>query len=268
MKKLLAMLLCGVLTVSMLAGCGSKETQEETAPAQEEAEEETAETTDAADTASDTTGKPLDGVHLVVGLSPTYANFETVAEGSGEYEGIDIEILAALADKCGFTYEISNMNFASLIAAIQANQVDFVISGMSAILFRTEDGFQSAADLNGKTVSCANGENYEMKIPLIEGVTLTTFENGATAIQELIAGRTDAVMTDGGNCQVRCEENPELSYFVIDPEEIGDTPSQYAIAFPKESEYYETINNALKELKDEGVIHEIVASWLGEENAD
>ena len=67
MKKLLAMLLCGVLTVSMLAGCGSKETQEETAPAQEEAEEETAETTDAADTASDTTGKPLDGVHLVVG---------------------------------------------------------------------------------------------------------------------------------------------------------------------------------------------------------
>ena len=47
MKKLLAMLLCGVLTVSMLAGCGSKETQEETAPAQEEAEEETAETTDA-----------------------------------------------------------------------------------------------------------------------------------------------------------------------------------------------------------------------------
>ena len=288
MKKLLAMLLCGVLTVSMLAGCGSKETQEETAPAQEEAEEETAETTDAADTASDTTGKPLDGVHLVVGLSPTYANFETVAEGSGEYEGIYIEILAALADKCGFTYEISNMNFASLIAAIQANQVDFVISGMSAtderreavdfsdgyyteklgILFRTEDGFQSAADLNGKTVSCANGENYEMKIPLIEGVTLTTFENGATAIQELIAGRTDAVMTDGGNCQVRCEENPELSYFVIDPEEIGDTPSQYAIAFPKESEYYETINNALKELKDEGVIHEIVASWLGEENAD
>ena len=103
---------------------------------------------------------------------------------------------------------------------------------------------------------------------MIEGANLTTFENGAVAIQELIAGRTDAVMTDGGNCQVRCDENPGLSYFVINPEEIGDVPSQYAIAFPKESEYYDTINNALIELKEEGVVHDIVAKWLGEENAD
>jgi len=272
------------MTMSMLTACGSKE---EEAPAEAPAEE----TVEEEAPAEDAEAKPLEGVNLKIGLSPTYANFETVtinADGSEGYEGIDIEILAALADKCGFTYEISNMNFASLIAAIQANQVDFVISGMSAtaereeavdfsvgyyteklgILYNTEDGYESAADLNGKTVSCANGENYEMKIPMIEGATLTTFENGAVAIQELIAGRTDAVMTDGGNCQVRCEENPGLSYFVIDPEEIGDTPSQYAIAFPKESEYYDTINNALIELKEEGVVHDIVAKWLGEENAD
>jgi len=281
MKKLLALLLCGAMAVSMLTACGSKEPAE--APA-EEKEETPAEE-------KEESGKPLEGVNLKIGLSPTYANFETIvinADGSEGYEGIDIEILAALADKCGFTYEIANMNFSSLIAAIQANQVDFVISGMSAtaereesvdfsvgyyteklgILFRTEDAFEDAASLNGKTVSCANGENYELKIPMIEGANLTTFENGAVAIQELIAGRTDAVMTDGGNCQVRCEENPGLSYFVIDPEEIGDTPSQYAIAFPKESEYYDTVNNALIELKEEGVIHDIVAKWLGEENAD
>ena len=67
------------------------------------------------------------------------------------------------------------------------------------ILFRTEEGFTSAADLNGKTVSCANGENYETKIPQIEGANLTIFDNGAAAIQELIAGRTDAVMTDGAS---------------------------------------------------------------------
>ncbi len=292
MKKLLAMFLCGIITVSMLTGCGSKNDAADAAPAaaEEEDNEAAADGADSADSA-DSEGKTLEGVHLTVGLSPTYANFETVtveADGSEGYEGIDIEILAALAEKCGFTYDISNMNFASLIAAIQANQVDFVISGMSAtderkesvdfsdgyyteklgILYRTEDGFASAADLNGKTVSCANGENYEMKIPMIEGASLTTFENSATAIQELIAGRTDAVMTDGASCQIRCDENPELSYFVIAPEEIGDVPSQYAIAFPKESEYYDTINAALNELKDEGVVHEIIAKWLGEENAD
>ena len=282
MKKLLALLLCGAMAVSMLTACGSKEPEE--APVEETPVEDEA-------PADEASGKPMEGATLKIGLSPTYANFETIVinpDGSEGYEGIDIEILAALADKCGFEYEIVNMNFSSLIAAIQANQVDFVISGMSAtkereesvdfsdgyyteklgILFRTEDAFVDASSLNGKTVSCANGENYELKIPMIEGANLTTFENGAVAIQELIAGRTDAVMTDGGNCEVRCAENPGLSYFVIDPAEIGDTPSQYAIAFPKESEIYDTVNNALIELKEEGVVHDIVAKWLGEENAD
>lgn len=98
MKKLLAMLLCGVMTVSMLAGCGSKEEAKEAAPAEETAAEETAD--------EDT---KEEGLHLVVGLSPTYVNFETVkvnADGSEGYEGIDIEILEALSQKCGFTYEI------------------------------------------------------------------------------------------------------------------------------------------------------------------
>lgn len=291
MKKLLALLLCGSLAVSALTGCGSSSTEDKSTDTAADATEETAEdSTDAAADTVEATGEAgsLEGKNLVIGLSPTYQNFETTTDDGNGYEGLDIDILNALSAKCGFTYEISNMSFSSLIAAIQANQVDFVISGMCAtderkkavdfsdgylteklgILFRTEEGFTSAADLNGKTVSCANGENYETKIPKIEGANLTTFDNGAAAIQELIAGRTDAVMTDGASCKIRCEENPELSYFVMDASEIGEEPSQYAIAFPKGSEYLEPINAALDELKADGTIKEIVTNWLGAENAD
>ena len=188
MKKLLALLLCGSLAVSALTGCGSSSTEDKSTDTAADATEETAEdSTDAAADTVEATGEAgsLEGKNLVIGLSPTYQNFETTTDDGNGYEGLDIDILNALSAKCGFTYEISNMSFSSLIAAIQANQVDFVISGMCAtderkeavdfsdgylteklgILFRTEEGFTSAADLNGKTVSCANGENYETKIP-------------------------------------------------------------------------------------------------------
>ncbi len=300
MKKFIAMLLCGVLAVSMLAGCSSSsdsgEAAEETADAAQEDEAAESEEADAADAeaageeeAAEAAG--LEGAHLIVGLSPTYENFETIVvneDGTEGYEGLDIDILNALAEKCGFTYEVSNMAYSSLVAALQANQVDFVISGMCAtderkesvdfsqgylteklgILFRAEDGFSSAADLDGKTVSCASGETYELQIPKIPGVTLSTFDNSATAIQELIAGRTDAVMTDGASCQKRCEENPDLSYFVMPAEEIGETALEYAIAFPKESPYLEEIDAALGELKEDGTVREIITNWLGAENAD
>ena len=75
-------------------------------------------------------------------------------------------------------------------------------------------------------------------------------------------------MTDGASCQKRCEENPDLSYFVMPAEEIGETALEYAIAFPKESPYLEEIDAALGELKEDGTVREIITNWLGAENAD
>lgn len=290
MKRSIAMLLCSAVSLSLLAGCSSgTDGSQEGGAGNETVMTETFGKTSSGEAEGEASG--LEGAFLSVGLSPTYENFETIVvkeDGSEGYEGLDIDILNALAGKCGFTYEVSNMSYNSLVAALQANQVDFVISGMCAteermksvdftqgylteklgLLFRAEDGFDGIEDLNGKTVSCASGETYELQIPKIPGVTLTTFDNSATAIQELMAGRTDAVMTDGASCRKRCEENPDLSYFVMEAEEIGETPLEYAIAFPKNSPYLEEIDAALGELKADGTIKEIITRWLGEENAD
>lgn len=177
-----------------------------------------------------------------------------------------------------------------MIADLQGGGVtmDFVISGMCntekrrevidftqgyltmkvGILYNKEDNFTSVEDVKGKTLSCGAGKNYANQIPYLTD-NMTTFENSSVAVQELLADRTDGVMTDSTSCKKRCEENPQLAYFIVDYADIGGgDPLQYSMAFPKGSEYLPYFDAELTKMKEEGKIDEIVTKWLGAEAVD
>src|SRR5699024_784001 len=65
----------------------------------------------------------------IIGTDTTYAPFEFVDE-SGEMVGIDMDILAAIAEDQGFNYEIRALGFSAALQALESNQVDGVIAGM------------------------------------------------------------------------------------------------------------------------------------------
>lgn len=287
MKKKIALLLSMALMVGIFTGCGPKE---------EAAVNEKENVTSEGD-------NNLEGKHLVVALSPNYKNFESVvtdSSGKESYEGLDIDILEKLSENLGFTYEIKNMPFASLIGSLQSGQADFVISGMSpteerkesvdfsegyavaktGILTLKDSEIKTGINLEGKKIACSAGTNFEKTIAGtlkdgefvggIEGAELVTFDGQAAVMQELKLGRVDAAMTDGATCKKFTEEDDTLSSFILTSEEGFDIQSdnEYAIAFPKGSPYVEDFNAEIQKLKEDGTIKEIITKWLGAENAE
>jgi polar amino acid transport system substrate-binding protein len=62
-------------------------------------------------------------------VDTTYPPFE-FKEGN-DYKGIDIELINAIAKDQDFKIKLSPMDFGGIIPAMQANQLDVAIAGMS-----------------------------------------------------------------------------------------------------------------------------------------
>ena len=70
---------------------------------------------------------------LLVGLSGDYPPFEfyKMIDGKETLVGFDVMLAEKIAEELGVEVEFKNMDFNSLIGALQSGQVDMVISGMS-----------------------------------------------------------------------------------------------------------------------------------------
>ena len=73
----------------------------------------------------------------IIATDTTFAPFEFQNE-SGEYVGIDIDLLAAIAEDQGFEYELQSLGFNAAVQALEAGQADGVIAGMSITYERKE----------------------------------------------------------------------------------------------------------------------------------
>lgn len=283
MKKIILLILVVTLGVFAFTGCTSE-------PANQP--DDSAQATEPNDSGSEDNGKPLAGEHLSVALSANYKYFETVTvdeNGNEVYEGLDIDILQKMSEDLGFTYEILNMPFASLIGSLQSNQADFVISGMSyteeraesvdfsdkyatakvGVLTPAESDIKSAKDLEGKKIACSAGTNYEQIIKKIEGAELVTFDGQAAITQELLMERVDAAITGGTASKRVSEENEGISFFILDPAELDlGNLDTYNIAFPKGSELVPIFNEEIAKLNEDGTLNELIIKWLGEDYVD
>ncbi len=233
--------------------------------------------------------KPLAGKKLTVAMSPDFMFFETVSETDPTgYEGLDIDILKSLSEKLGFEFEISPMSFSSLIGALQTNNADFVISGMSmteerakvvdfsityattdfGVVVKADSDIDSFEDLAGKVICCSQGSTMEKVIQEeIPGATLKTYQ-GQSAVGLAVSQASDGV--DAGITSINGSKklattvldeagNPLLKYFVLKYEGISDI---YNIAFPKGSELLPIIDGALQEMIDSGEMNELITKWL------
>ncbi len=161
MKKLIALLLAGVMTMSLLTACGgndgaeAEETVTDAAGAENEADSadaagaeseandaDAAGTEDAADAESGADAEAgevsealADGV-LTVGTNAEFPPFEYV-DDNGEPDGFDVALIKAIGEKLGVEVEVENMEFESLVAAI-GSKIDVAIAGMTVTDERKE----------------------------------------------------------------------------------------------------------------------------------
>ena len=99
---------------------------------------------------------------MIVGMNAEFAPYEfhIMENGKDKLVGMDIEIAQAIADDMGVELEIKELAFDALITALNAGQVDILISGLSATEKRREQYrlFRTLLQ-KSKTVAMINKKN-------------------------------------------------------------------------------------------------------------
>ena len=255
MKKFVALLLA-VLMVASLCACGQKDT--------------------GSDLQTVTKGK------LIMSTNAEFAPYEYVADdgkgfqGTG-YEGIDIEIAYALAQKLGLELVVDNMDFDAALSAVQTGKSDMVAAGvtvtpdrLNAMSFNYANGVQvvivkegsdikSIDDLQGKKIGTQRGTTGFLYCSDDFGDdNVIGFDDGATAVQNLKAGKIDCVVIDNVPAQEYVKANPGLT--ILDTEYANE---DYAIGIAKDNTaLQEALNKALAELKADGTIQSIIDKYI------
>ena len=124
MKKILAILLCTAMVLS-LAACGGSASTSTSTPASEPA----------SGSESSSSSEAPAKTKLVVGTSADYPPFEFIYlddAGNQQYAGIDISFAEKLAEDAGLELEIVNMSFDNLMASLQKGDLDVVLAAIEA----------------------------------------------------------------------------------------------------------------------------------------
>ena len=276
MKKLVAVLLAGMMCVS-LAACGGKKEEAADTTAAETTDEAAAEDTEEAAATGGTFTTVADGV-LTMGTNAAFPPYEY--KDGDQVVGIDADIAQALADKLGLKLEIQDMDFSSLITAIQAGKVDISLAGMTVTEERKQNvdftdsyatGVQVIIVKDGSDITSVDDLANDKIIGVQEGTTghlycsddygedhVIAYTNGATAVQALLQDKVDCVVIDQQPAEEFVEANDGLK--ILDTEYVVEN---YAAAVSKDNPALTAaLNKALQELKDDGTIQSILDKYI------
>ncbi len=283
MKKLLAMSLIGCMALSMMA-CGSddaaaNEAKTETATA-DEAKTDEAKTEDStADSAS--SGEKV----WVIATDTVFRPFEFTNE-NGDFVGIDVDILAAIAEDQGFQYELQSLGWDAAVAAVQAGQADGLIAGATIKQERIDsgwifsDGYYNATqtfvvsessditsfeDLAGKQVAVKNGTagaDFAESLKDQYGFTTTVFEDSPTMYQDVVLGNSAACVEDTP-IMADSIKTGGLALKIPEGMESDGAPYGFAIMKEENQELLDMFNAGLANIKANGKYDEIIAKYLG-----
>jgi ABC-type amino acid transport substrate-binding protein len=237
------------------------------------------------DTADADAAAATDKTYLIV-TDTTFAPFE-FADETGEYVGIDVELLAAVADDQGFKYELNPVGFDSALQNVQTGQADGVIAGMSITDERKEvfdfsqpyydstvcaaalasGSIASLDDLKDQKVAVKNGTQSSLWAESLKeqyGFETVTFDDSATMYQDVTAGNT-----------VCCfEDTPVMSYAIstgnVDFKLIADcgadsefaTPYGFAVNKGANAELLAAFDAGLANIKENGTYQQIVDKYV------
>ena len=281
MKKFLAMTLALAMSLS-LAACGGGAASSTPSASTPDASTSAPDASTGGETA-DLSEALVEPGKLIMSTNAAFPPYEMVADGEGVYqglEGIDVEIAVALADKLGLELQIDDMDFDAALMAVQNNSADVMLAGLSYSEDRDEvvdftdsyaTGIQSVIVKEGSDVTMDNVGEY--LIGTQRGTTgfqyatddygeehVIGYDNGATAVQELINGTIDAVIIDNAPAQEYVAANPDAGLALLDGAWVEE---DYCAAVDEgNTVLLEAINTALNELISDGTVQTIIDKYI------
>lgn len=218
---------------------------------------------------------------IVVASDIAYPPFEY--DEGGEPAGFDIDLMREIGERAGFTPEFQNVTFDGIIGGLQSGNYDAAISAMTiteerqqdvdfsepyfnadqSLMVRSDSDIQSTDDLADANVGVQIGTTGADQATALrdEGriAEVTTFDTVEDAFAALENESVDAVINDFPVSADR-EQSSEGSLKIVQTIPTGE---QYGIAFPKDSELVPRVNEALREIKEDGTYAEIYERHIG-----
>ena len=273
-KRVLSVMLAAAMVLSMTA-CGSKA---EPAPAETEAAATEEAATEAP--AEEAPAAESKGSYIIA-TDTVFAPFE-FTDADNNFVGIDVDLLAAIAEDQGFEYELQSLGFDAALLAVESGQADGVIAGMSITEARKEkfdfsDSYYDAGvtmavakgssvasfdDLKDQKVAVktgTNGAEFAKSIAEQYGFEVVEFSDSPTMYQDVITGNTVACFEDYPVMAYNIQQGAGMEM----PGDMNESTTPYGFAVKKgqNAELLSMFQAGLANIKKNGKYDEIVAKY-------
>lgn len=271
MKKRAALLVAlSLAVVTVLAGCGGKDSSK---------------SADSKDSAA-TFEEKKEGDTFTVGFDQDFPPMGFVGD-DGEYTGFDLELAKEVCDRNGWEFNPEPIAWDSKDALLKSGEIDCIWNGFTmngreddytfsvpyvdnsqVIVVADNSGIEKLTDLAGKTVGVqaasaaldllqSEEEGGQKELADTFGA-LNEFADYNTAFTELQAGALDALAIDIGVAKYQLNSRGE-GFKILD--ETLNT-EQYAIGFKKgNDELCDIVNADLQKLADDGTVAELAEKY-------
>ncbi len=266
MKKLLVLI---VMVTTVLTACGQKDNG--------------GTTQNSTQGGSSNTPKTEEKAKLTVGTSADFAPYEfhKTIDGKDTIVGFDIEIAKEIAKDANAELVIEDMDFDSLLMALDTGKLDFVISGMNpkperrevvdfsdlyyhgehSVLVKKDavEQFNSLDDLKGKKIGVQKGSIQEELGQGVENAELTSLTKLPELVMELKTGRVDAVIVDKPVADQYAAKQDDIAVAPGVKFDLSEDETGYAIAVKKGNQgLLDKINATIKRLTENGDVNRFV----------
>lgn len=267
MKKILAVLLTGILCAGLLSACGGSGSSNSAAPGSAE------------------------GKTFTVGFDAEYPPYGFKDEASGDYTGFDLEMAEELCNRRGWTLVKQPIDWDSKDMELSSGAIDCIWNGMTftgreedytwsdpyvdnsiVIAVNADSEIQTPADLAGKIVVAQSGSSALTALTddpgdgsndenLALAASFNKLEEIAdynSAFMQMNAGVYDAIAVDIGVAQFQLAAN-EGKYRLL---EQPISTEQYAIAFLKgNTELRDQVQETFNEMAADGTVAKIAENY-------
>ena len=280
MKKTLALLLCGIMSMALLAGCGNDGAPASNTNDGNEASDE-ANVSDGEEGEVQASGERTT---FTVGFDAEYPPYGYM-DDNGEYTGFDLELAQAVCELEGWELIKTPIDWDSKDMELNSGSIDCIWNGFTmngredaytwsdpycdnsqVIVVAEGSGITTLADLAGKTVGVQaasaaldvlSDEEQQKDLADTFGA-LQQFPDYNSAFTELMAGSLDAIAIDIGVANYQIESRGEG--YVILTETLNS--EQYGIGFKLGNEELRDLVNAdITKLTEDGTVAELAEKY-------
>ena len=230
---------------------------------------------------------------ITVGFDNTFVpmGFE---EKNGNYAGFDIELAQYVSKKLGITVHFQPIDWDMKETELQNGTIDAIWNGYSAtderrekvaftipymqntqiLVVKKTSGIHSVEDMTGKVLGAQNGssgmldfeEHPEVLKNRVKGEDADQYQSVNEAIIDLKNDRIDALLIDRVYADYYLTTEGIADQYDTIPS--GFESESFAVGVrPADKKLLEALNQAFKELYQEGIFQQISQKWFGEDVA-